>query len=84
MEMLTVLWNMYLSSSLELALNSLLDLTLNQHVFIHTAGAILPTASTCDLQLRVPATYKQYDGFKEATRNKKQKKQDIIQNEGEE
>ena len=35
-------------------------------VFIHTAGATLPTASTCDLQLRVPATYKQYDGFKEA------------------
>ena len=35
-------------------------------VFLHTGSATLPTASTCDMQLRLTATYKQYQGFKDA------------------
>ena len=35
-------------------------------VFLHTGSATLPTASTCEMQLRLPATYRQYEGFKEA------------------
>ena len=35
-------------------------------VFLHSKTATLPTASTCDLQLRLPATYNEYHKFKEA------------------
>ena len=35
-------------------------------VFLHSKTAALPTASTCDLQLRLPATYNEYHKFKEA------------------
>ena len=35
-------------------------------VFLHHSNARFPTASTCDLQLRLPASYVDYEGFKEA------------------
>ncbi len=35
-------------------------------VFLHGDSAKLPTASTCDLQLRLPANHKDFEAFKEA------------------
>ena len=33
--------------------------------FIHDAKAVLPTASTCDIQLRLPTRFHVYDDFKQ-------------------
>ena len=35
-------------------------------VFVNTASATLPTTSTSDVQLRLPATHKDYHKFKDA------------------
>ena len=35
-------------------------------IFLHHETAILPTASTCDLQLRLPAVHKKYEKFRDA------------------
>ena len=35
-------------------------------LFVHRDTAMFPTASTCDLQLRLPAQYNQYKDFREA------------------
>ena len=34
--------------------------------FLHVRSATLPTALTCEMQLRLPATYRLYQDFKEA------------------
>lgn len=34
-------------------------------VFLHQPNEILPTSSTCDLQLRIPTCFDQYEKFKE-------------------
>ena len=34
-------------------------------VFLH-GDAVLPTASTCDLEFRIPATYSNYTKFRDA------------------
>ena len=34
-------------------------------VFLHDPTAILPTASTCALQLRLPTCFKEYTSFRE-------------------
>lgn len=33
--------------------------------FLHSKSSYLPTASTCDIQLRLPTIHKEYDQFKE-------------------
>ena len=33
--------------------------------FLYAPSALLPTASTCDLQLRLPTPHKEYDNFQE-------------------
>lgn len=35
-------------------------------IFLHNIDAVLPTASTCDLEFRLPATYTDYQKFKDA------------------
>ena len=33
--------------------------------FLHEAKEVLPTASTCDIQLRIPTCHTEYDQFRE-------------------
>ena len=35
-------------------------------IFLHNHDAVFPTASTCDLEFRLPATYTDYQKFKDA------------------
>ena len=35
-------------------------------IFLHHKNAVLPTASTCDLELRLPAIHKTYEAFRDA------------------
>ena len=35
-------------------------------IFLHSCDDLFPTASTCDLEFRLPATYGEYQKFKDA------------------